>query len=306
VHEIVFGAEVGSKAWFAGGRDVPAGGILTTDDILFHAEVILHGAKIPEFGQFFFTCQHQWRRLVSFNFAATPETLATYPTDFQALVLPAFNRIHMAHRIRMNESTLNLMARDGWYPFARLPKQLQQTIHDDYDLDYPRHESAQRVIGWLSDYQLLPIESLLNRLACFTDLAGRISSGISHYKNKDFVSSISVLMPVIEGVMWRLLKGGGQARYSHAALIDALDDAVSGGDLTLGTVLATGFAQYLKEYIFAPFNFCQDILPFSRNTVLHGTSRESDFNQLSAAKLILTLDHIAICLAASGMVMQNS
>ena len=117
-----------------------------------------------------------------------------------------------------------------------------------------------------------------------------ITSAVENYRREDYLGSISVLYPRIEGSMrrnhWRVEPG---SMLPQGRLVDS---AVSSVDHP-GTspLLPHRFARFLKEVYFANFD-PRDPAILSRHSVSHGTAPAEVFTQQGALLSFLIVDQL--------------
>ena len=127
-----------------------------------------------------------------------------------------------------------------------------------------------------------------------------IETSIEHFQKADYISSISVLYPRLEGIMraHHLLLSRPNTKASQGNLADSLISVGAGSRHSLSLLLPDRFREFLAEVYFKDFNpTCPGGI--SRHTVSHGVAPSTDYNLKGAILGFLILDQISFFLGSS-------
>jgi hypothetical protein len=176
----------------------------------------------------------------------------------------------------------------GWFPFVGLS-----------------HEDRKGLIGWAKNSRkpVSVLEEMAKRFLSDLDVRITAWAKYEHLKSRetffrrakerldadDFVSSINVLYPQIEGVMRSLyVAETAEGRPSQGTMSSNLID----NQFEHSVLLPERFRQYLTRVYFKEFDERSGLLPLSRHTVSHGISKPEDYDFLAAAIGFMTIDQL--------------
>lgn len=115
-----------------------------------------------------------------------------------------------------------------------------------------------------------------------------ISSGVVHHFQKDYVASISILTPLIEGLLFDYLHSIGADISSYEGT--TLEQRELGGLLNqkeLTDNFGEDFQYFLKLFLITP-----DAINF-RNRLAHGLASEVEFNHIVSSTILFII--LKIC-----------
>jgi hypothetical protein len=119
-----------------------------------------------------------------------------------------------------------------------------------------------------------------------------IKNAAFRYLENDFISSVAITFPRIEGIL-RIVysKGTYTGRPNQSRLAGSLLDIGCSDLQPYSWLLPERFSQYLKESYFADFD--SEVPPrLSRHSIGHGVANIADFNEKHATIGFLILDQI--------------
>lgn len=185
----------------------------------------------------------------------------------------------------------------GWYPFvsilgSRLGR-LVTAFKNDQETDVEKaiaQEISKEEIG-------LMMESWW-RIPIFEVNRAIIEVGVERFLANDWISSISVLLPRVEGILRQAGLAGlsGADQYSHLTefckrLSELADPTMPQAPVL--TTLTVNFADYLLRN-WGSQDLSKTITTASKEKRVHfAHGVATDFSKVRALKLILTLDHLA-------------
>ena len=181
----------------------------------------------------------------------------------------------------------------GWFPFIWMNTgERKRVIHFSDNEQEPRQifenicHRFQSILHERMDWWRR--NEVLNEHSAFIEKAAE------HYHAKDYISSIQVLYPRIEGVMrnLRLIKQPDQGA-SQSSLVKIL--VATHADYSL--LLPQRFQEYLLGFYFRSFDQATGEVPLSRHTVAHGASLPEDYDFVKASLGFMILDQMFYYLA---------
>jgi hypothetical protein len=191
--------------------------------------------------------------------------------------------------------TLDALIRSGWFPFVEIlgSEVIDLIDHSNAGFDLKIIEAK-----LLQDFDDERIENLFERWMAMPLLKSKeiiFRSAMDAFKRDDPVSTIKTILTEIEGL---LADAHIQAFGKSARLKDLLDFATLSGAYAVehddNLLFPKGFAQYLRNYVFANFDpVNRQGNRSSRHAVGHGMAEPDSYTQTRALQAILTLDQLA-------------
>lgn len=124
-----------------------------------------------------------------------------------------------------------------------------------------------------------------------------LERGVRHYNDEDYISSVAVLLPRLEGLTNRALKAAGAT--AKRRLADAYADVVKAAtgetqDRWIGRQLRERMDEAVEEFFTAGFDpndpDAEDTL--GRHAHTHGATKAERYGQEYALKVILAIDSL--------------
>jgi hypothetical protein len=286
------------KALFKGARELPMGSPAFTDEFADICKVTIDGIDLPRHGQYAYTFSHRWRRALIYDFGESLDTYRSHELKIAEDLATAFKYMWFRTRFRMDIAVLTPMFEDGWYPFARLPEDLATELYQDYEQGVSTDHTVKTILTHLGQQTFRNIAPGWYRRAALAPHQEFINRAIDRYAEQDYISSVCILSPRLEGVLRYLYAERQQERRpGQNSLLSHLTSAMLTKRGAFSIFFPQRFEDYLRRAFFSDFDLNQNLLPFSRHTVAHGVIQSTDCNQVRAIQLLLTLDQIALALA---------
>lgn len=124
---------------------------------------------------------------------------------------------------------------------------------------------------------------------CFTKASKQLTTGIRHHKSRDYISSIPILTPQVEGLIRTFMADMYQIQmYRFDPVMKQFKDKMIQVDEYI-----TAYAMALIDGFFGDFkpNSPDDTPDFNRNKISHGLAFNYD-SRAASLKLILFLNEI--------------
>ncbi len=206
----------------------------------------------------------------------------------------AFNQLLYRNLMtQIAHDTYELMFSEGWFPFITIIPKIFSDIFSIYF-----HNKEGTLEKWMNSFfsteTLKKITEKWWESKSFTKKKDVIEAGMKCYYEGNYISCISTLTPMIEGILDQHHQNTKDQTLSHQGeIIRAYAQEI--GERKFGDINSMGmpkeFSLYLKDFFFNPSD--KDQSQTARHTVSHGRTRElENFNQIRCIQLILTLEQI--------------
>ena len=193
-------------------------------------------------------------------------------------------------------SNFKQMIKEGWFPFVAVINDGIEKIQLYYQEDRKYPSILQELIDSFNEEKLLYLTSRWWNNSIFAGKQKIIQAGINNYltnTEEGYISAVKNLATEPEGII-RIAyhQDCGESR-SAKEFKEYISDQGKSRFSTPGSLcFPDKFLDYLKDYVFRPFNVQEGHLPESRHSVAHGVAQDDVYSQEFALKLILTLDNI--------------
>lgn len=281
-------------------ENITAGQAIFRDQIASYERLNFIGIQIPDDAGIVLLLSHGWRRGLFFDFRPCQmhaDGIQPVDTsDFGALAGRLMSQLTFSEYFSLGESDWNLVLSAGWFPFLFLggndwnfllnrirrgnsiegiEQRIQQHLTEKID---------SRVTAWLT-------HPVLNRQRDY------LERSVSHFKNKDWLSCVSVLLPRIEGILSDV--NGGFAK--HKKTIQSFCENTRSRTNENSLLFADELQRYFRETLFADTEFNSPDAPMrpSRHTIGHGVVSSLAIDSNVATRLLLLVDHLFYCLPPS-------
>lgn len=200
---------------------------------------------------------------------------------------------------RLTETDFKKLFDIGWFPFVgilgALFEGLSNTITDDVDPT----KAIERVCDAFDGDALDEMLKRFERYAFLEEHIPFLETGIERLKAGDYLSSVHVVWPRIEGLMRKLL-GYSNERPSQRKLAETIRDHVVTNKPFSQLYLPVRFCEYLLTAYFKDFVPTDAEVEISRHSLAHGTASNTDFSKQKALIGLLIVEQIAYYTSRSG------
>ena len=215
--------------------------------------------------------------------------------DVEKSLARFFGYLSQQHLFQIDDDTWKYLFDNQWFPFIALKAITREKLIN-----------AAKARLFLDD--LLPeisnevkanCENLRIRIqnhSIFADHSKLLEHALDRYIADDFISSTSIILPRIEGIMRTLYRSSGLTDKPGQSKMAAAAVQARVIDQSGLFILPDKFHEFLTKVYFADFG--RPSLPdiVSRHSVSHGVANQADFNQKSATIALLILDQISFFL----------
>lgn len=194
------------------------------------------------------------------------------------------------------ESIRKSMADDGWFFSPAIVPQPWREMCGTYDDGNPARASELAIEAVDEDTLDRMLENWVREEPFATDFPF-LERAVKHYRDGDYISSASVLLPRIEGLTNLALKAAGATAKSRLA--DAFSDvekAATGPTQNrwIGRQLREGMNEAVEEFFMPQFDpnnpDAEDTL--GRHAHAHGATKDDRYDQAYALKILLAIDSL--------------
>lgn len=229
-----------------------------------------------------------WRKGLYYDFGVFGPNAPRRTIDLPELFGQFFARLAFQNLFSMSEEQWARLLEWGWFPFIALnendrdklvswasqerePHSVLIEICESY-----RNGVSRRAESWLTSETLKTHSQF-------------IESALQNYQRGDFVASIQVLFPRIEGILRSLhFKLWPTNKVSQSSLAKVVSESEREESL----LLPQRFRNWLESWYFHHFDEHRQVLPLSRNSVAHGVSRANDYGLTTATVGFLVIDQL--------------
>jgi hypothetical protein len=141
------------------------------------------------------------------------------------------------------------------------------------------------------------IEDLAEGSPLFQPAAAALKIGLRHFVAGEAFSAASVLYPAVEGMLRRHYASRNSVNYPRQArLIEDAKQAGQTGRHSYCLLLIERFDGYLRQIIFADFDW-KNPTGVTRHTIGHGVVEPDQCDEVSVARVVLTIQHLLFSLS---------
>lgn len=185
----------------------------------------------------------------------------------------------------------NALQKFGWWFMGELPMDIGNYIYSNRD-SLTQDEVDTIICNFFEQDNFKELDSMTSRwfnVGCFIKASKQLSTGIRHHKSGDYISSIPILTPQVEGLIRTFMADIYQIQmYRFDPVMKQFKDKMIQVDEYI-----TAYAMALIDGFFGDFKpNCPDDTPdFNRNKISHGLAFNYD-TRAASLKLILFLNEI--------------
>lgn len=229
-----------------------------------------------------------WRKGVFFDYEPLCPEGTVRSGDVEVVFGRLYGRLLFSEFYALNEPDWDQLFDWGLFPFAAFdPNQMDTLI-----VCAKRNQLPPAIVKAICDGLADSLASKIEEWDRSPILAPHIEFAriaCSHYLRGDYLSSIQVLYPRIEGVLRECLSitapllSANQANLARYAGMCTHEDSL---------LLPRRFERYLLRFYFRNFDVKAGATPLSRNSIAHGVAKVDDFDPIKAAIGFLILDQV--------------
>lgn len=212
-----------TKAEMISKRAVMKGDAITTDDIGDIRKIHLEGVDIDTDGGIIYIFSYKWMKCVYFDYSQVlPDNLQTEEKlikckieDIEFLFASLHAYMIFPEVLMMKPEVEKKMFERGWFPFIRLLGWRFKLIHDHFFNDFNIEYAEIKVVDSFDNEIIKKLMENWMEKETFKRHEKIIETGIQRYLENDFISSIHVLYPRIEGLMRYIYWGHVRGQHNR-------------------------------------------------------------------------------------------
>jgi len=275
-------------------RSVAAGELVVSDDIADVTDMKVQGIEIPDdFGVMFFFHVH-WRQVLFLDLEPLSPGNPPRQLTLEKVLGKIWARLSYPDVFKLTSQDFASLADIGWFPFVSVPQsvfaQLVWCIKNQVD---PKHAVAE-ILSCMDDAVFARMKERVEKNELLKAEVEFFARALDYYRKGDFIGSVSIIVPRVEGVMRRLFVSRTE-NPSHKTMPEVLLEHVSKKYPHSNLMFPAEFRDYLKRFYFRNFEAQPDYkVPYvSRHTQGHGVSDGASYTQETALIYLLVFDQIA-------------
>lgn len=260
------------------------------DDLADIISLEFKGIEIPKNEGIFVIFSKGWRKGLYFDLHPLSHNGIEREYELWSTLGHYYNYVFFQDLHKITTNDWNKLFKQKWFPFIGLKKKtvdsLLNYIRSDWDCDEMLNEIAIEVEDCLPQY----IDKWRNS-TIFDEHIELIVHAAEVFKNKDYISSTSILYPRIEGVLRNINQSVRNEKNSQKDLAKAPMEISRYTEKRYSRILPTKFIEYLTEIYFANFSPGKPA-EISRNSIGHGVASFNEFSIKSSIIGFLVLEQI--------------
>ena len=271
--------------------NVQKGQPITKEDIADIQKVIFPTIEIEQDNGIIYIFSYGWRKALYFDYTPLRPGSKSTLGDIGSLFAKFYTIMLFKELFHLNDSILNEMYDEGWFPFVRILGRKFENLYKDFENRFSSKSGEKTIVEHFGKDTLKEMLASWKGKDLFQPHIPFLERGMERYLAGDYISSISILFPRIEGIL-RYVYLGEKGKPTQTSLVSNLWKKVSEKCLDTSLFLPDRFREYLKRFYFANFNLETGELDLSRHTIGHGVARQQDFQRVKALQGILILDQL--------------
>lgn len=277
-------------------RRINAGDPIAREDIADIREIVFDDTEIKDtnYLAIIYIFSIGWKKGLFYDFtsmakksseAQSINSIRTLLASFYAYII--FPEIH-----KIYPEIKEALTRDGWFPFIRILGKNFDLLCDAIKNNFPISDVSLDIINSFDKKYVNDMVDAWMKKELFKNHEIIIRKGIDEFLEEDYISSIHILYPRIEGLMRHIYLGEEQKATSFN-LAKKLASMGKQRTNEFGLFLPDDFDAYMREFYFSSFDLEKGDINLSRHSLAHGVAKDSEFNKIKAFQAILIMDQIS-------------
>jgi hypothetical protein len=273
-------------------RAIEAGQPVGEDDIADVDRIDFQGIEIPDDAGVLWIFSQRWRKGLYFDLEPLHGPVPVRRSyDLGEHLARHYAYLSFQHIFKLSEDDWAKLFSCQWFPFISLK---QATIRDlisharhDFDLNALTDRIDREIVAELSTKL-----DTWKRNVFFSDHLPILQQAVERHVAGDYISSISILFPRIEGLMRTYhLATKSLSQMGQSELAATVTEGIARPADSLSLFLPARFRRFLTEVYFAHFDPAAPS-DLSRNTVSHGVAPVSQFDKKGSLLGLLIVDQL--------------
>lgn len=272
-------------------KSIIVGQPVSFEDVADIRELSFRGIEIPNNAGLVFLFSVGWRKGLFYDLTPLHNEKTKLQYKPEIMFGQLYSYLSFQEIFKITTEDWDKLFAQQWFPFISLQRntiiELIDRVRNDWDID--------EMIEKIQDEVLNRLEPLLiawKKNPVFQEHLSILEQAAERYHAKDYISSISILFPRIEGIM-RSYHRAKQVKdeATQKNLVTSVIEIGGAKTHSYSFLLPNRFDAYLRQVYFANFD-PNDPKNISRNTVSHGLAPTKDFSLKSATIALLLVDQI--------------
>lgn len=271
-------------------RNLNAGEAISISDIASIRRLRFHNITIPPKTGIIYHFTEGYRHAIYIDLTPINGPDPINQIDLEYELADCYQRIQFEKHFG-DKQILESMLDDGWFPFIAIPKDLFDNFYLFYG-DPAITDKAAALRSHFSGGTLEELSSKWFKKESYKDLKPFVETALKNYRDKDYISSISVLYPRIEGLLTKLFSSS-KTKADLPWLFDRLSDRAMNNVGKNSLLMPRNFRNYLKKFLGKSFDTHGGKVGLSRHSHAHGVTPAEEYSQDKAVIGFLILDQIS-------------
>lgn len=277
-------------------KRIEAGDPVTREHIADIREIVLTDPEVEEASYLgiIYIFSVGWRRGLYYSLASTikGEPTIVGNSNMKTLFASFYAYMIFPEIYRIFPEIKEELIRNGWFPFIRILGRNFDSLCEAIKHDFPLSDISLEIVDSFDKQSFNDMFNAWMKKDLFRNHKTIIRKGIDEFLEGDYISSIHILYPRIEGLM-RHIYLGEEEKVSSINLAKKIASIGKQKTNEFGLFLPDDFKEYLQRFYFSSFDLEKGDINLSRHSLAHGVAKESDFNKIRAFQAILILDQIS-------------
>lgn len=277
------------------------GELVAFDAIEHIIELEFDGIKIPNNCGFIWVFSFGWRKGYLFDLTplgnedGTQDITRKY--ELGPALADAYSYLMNQEMLNTDQETWEELFRQDWFPFLILTDGLRKKMISHAKERWPIDQMEDEIVEFMKG-DMGPIRNVLLSSPNLVSHKKTVAKALEQFMEDDYISTVSVIMPRIEGLMRSLYVMRGETkRPRQDRLISSLLHSARSVYQSNSPAIPDRFAEYLERCFFREFEHdspeARNVI--SRHTLMHGVIAEEHLNRKYALISIMTLMQIVSC-----------
>ena len=276
-------------------KKVEKGQALKKDDISGFERVKLGDIEFPNDNAYFCVLSLGWDKAYMFDFSPLDDqSQRKIEYDVEKFIGSYFSYLSFKTIHKISDPDWDRLLKQNWFPFFSLKfstiESIINYVRAGWDIDDLINTIELDTLEYLHDW--IPDWLKDEGLAPFV---GFLERAIERHESEDYISSISIIYPKIEGLIRQefIKDNPGKEGRKQNMLVDHITEKTQHTLSSLTTYIPDRFKRYLDECYFKDFLASSQNNQISRHSVAHGASSIDLYEKKESLIGLLVFSQIA-------------
>lgn len=286
----VYANELVLKALVRATRDVEKDDPLYEEDFSDIVRLDFDGVEVPDDCGVMVIISKGWRKGLFFDFSPLHDDGQKRQYSLPHVLGNHYAYLFFQDLYKITDDEWVKLFKQQWFPFIGLKRETVRSLISYTRVDWNCDDLISSISTEVKDGLRQKVDKW-RKSKIFGENIEFISCAADRFLEGDFISSISILYPRIEGVLRDFNVGLGSSSHSQINLSKAPMTISSMPENKYSRILPEKFTLYLKEVYFA--NFSPDVpAEVSRNSVGHGVAKLDSFSEKASVLGFLIIEQL--------------